>query len=90
MIGKSLKNEYWHSTPYQALPIVYAQNASLEIAWTKIPLQSNTIAGKRILPFLTQGFEGYDLNNEKDWVYAEYLIRSNRVHLPQIYLNDKN
>ena len=68
MPGKSKKNEYWHSTPHQDLPKVYAQNASLEIAWTKIPLQSNTIAGKRILPFLTQGFEGYDLNNEKDWV----------------------
>ena len=24
----------WHSTPYQALPPVYVQNASLEIAWT--------------------------------------------------------
>ena len=26
----------WHSTPYQALPPVYVQNASLEIAWTRV------------------------------------------------------
>ena len=25
----------WHSTPYQALPKVYVQNASLEIAWCR-------------------------------------------------------
>ncbi len=25
----------WHSSPYQALPPVYVQNASLEIAWTR-------------------------------------------------------
>lgn len=33
------KNPPWHSTPYQALPKVYIQNASLEIAWTRIPLE---------------------------------------------------
>ena len=27
-------NPPWHSMPYQALPPVYVQNASLEIAWT--------------------------------------------------------
>lgn len=90
MEGKSMKDEYWHSTPYQSLPMVYAQNASLEIAWTRIPLQTNTIAGERILPFMTHGYEGYDINNEKDWVYAEHLLKSKKVHLPQIYLNENN
>ena len=35
----------WHSTPYQALPPVYVQNASLEIAWTRVVLERRTIAG---------------------------------------------
>lgn len=74
----------WHSTPYQALPRIYAQNASLEIARCSLPLQEGTISGKTILPFLTQGYEGYDINNEKDWVYAQYLVDTNKVTLPEI------
>lgn len=61
----------WHSTPYQALPKVYAQNASLEIAWTKAPLEMGSIAGKVIAPFLTDGIEGFDINDEADWREAE-------------------
>lgn len=82
MKGKSGKNEFWHSTPHQDLPKVYAQNASLEIAWTKIPLKTHSIAGKLILSFITQGYEGYDINSEKDWIYAEYLVKNGKVKLP--------
>jgi len=82
MKGKSQKNEYWHSTPYQALPKVYAQNASLEIAWSRVPLKIHSISGRRILPFITYGYEGYDINSEKDWIYAEYLIKNGKVKLP--------
>lgn len=32
----STMEQPWHSTPYQALPEVYVQNASLEIAWTRV------------------------------------------------------
>lgn len=74
----------WYSTPYQALPPIYAQNASLEIAWNYLPLKKNTISGDKILPFVTKNFEGYDLNDEKDWIYAEYLIKHNKVKLPKI------
>jgi N-acylneuraminate cytidylyltransferase len=44
----------WHSSPYQALPPVFEQNASLEIAWTRVPEESNSISGERIVPFLTE------------------------------------
>lgn len=81
MEGKTEKKEFWHSIPYQALPKVYAQNASLEFAWVKIPLKTNTIAGKHILPFITYGYEGYDINSEKDWIYAQFLIKSGKVKL---------
>ena len=37
----------WHSMPYQALPPVYVQNASLEIAWTHGVASTGTIAGTR-------------------------------------------
>src|SRR5262249_15748986 len=50
----------WHSTPYQALPPVYVQNASLEIAWTRTVKETRTIAGNVLVPFLTEGYEGFD------------------------------
>lgn len=74
----------WHSTPYQALPEIYVQNASLEIAWSHVVWETRTIAGTMMLPFLTTGFEGLDINDEKDWWYAEYLVERGQAKLPTI------
>ena len=74
----------WHSTPYQALPEVYAQNASLEIAWTRVVFEGHTIAGEVIMPFFTEGYEGFDVNRPYDWQYAEELIRTGQAQLPKI------
>ena len=62
-----------HSVPSQLLPQTFVQNASLEIAWTKT-LKTGTISGNRILPFRTEGYEGFDLNTPEDWILAEALI----------------
>ena len=64
----------WHSSQYQALPEVYVQNASLEIAWTRVVREQRLIAGNVVMPFMTQGFEGFDVNQEQDWWYAEYIL----------------
>jgi hypothetical protein len=48
----------WHSSQYAALPEIYAQDASLEIAWSSIALEQNTIAGEAIIPFISQGPQG--------------------------------
>jgi len=74
----------WHSTPYQALPEVYAQNASLEIAWTRVVFEGRTIAGEVIMPFFTEGYEGFDVNRPYDWQQAEELVRSGQARLPKI------
>lgn len=78
------KNPPWHSTPYQALPKVYIQNASLEIAWTRIPLEQGTIAGEVIMPFITNDTEGFDINNPQDWWLAEHLLANGDATLPQV------
>lgn len=78
------RNPPWHSTPYQGLPRVYAQNASLEIAWTRVVLDAGTIAGKRLMPFFTEGFEGFDINRPEDWVLAEHYLSTGEARLPQI------
>lgn len=74
----------WHSCPYQALPEIYAQNASLEIAWTRTALEQKSIAGSIVLPFITQGVEGFDLNTPVDWLVAEALLSSGEAVLPSI------
>jgi len=77
-------NPPWHSTAYQALPVVHAQNASLEIAWSRVVLEGGTIAGKSITPFLTEGYEGFDINRAEDWVLAEALVKEGLAALPRI------
>jgi CMP-N,N'-diacetyllegionaminic acid synthase len=72
----------WHSCQYQALPEVYVQNASLEIARIATIFEKGTIAGETIVPFLTEGSEGLDVNDEKDWWYAEWLLARGEAILP--------
>jgi CMP-N-acetylneuraminic acid synthetase len=74
----------WHSSQYQALPEVYVQNASLEIAWTRVVFQEHTIAGNAVMPFMTRGFEGFDVNEPRDWWYAWHLLESGEVTLPDV------
>jgi len=74
----------WHSSATQSLPLIYVQNASLEIAWTSVALEKRSIAGEVIVPFITEGYEGFDVNHPYDWKIAEELIRTNQAHLPVI------
>ena len=76
----------WHSTQYAALPEVYVQNASLEIAWTRVVLEERTIAGNVFLPLVTKGNEGLDVNQEFDWWKIERLLKMGQASLPEIDL----
>ncbi len=75
----------WHSSQYAALPEIYVQNASLEFAWTRLPLHEENISGEIIIPFLTEGVEGFDINRPEDWVLAENYI-GNNFKLPDIQI----
>jgi CMP-N,N'-diacetyllegionaminic acid synthase len=72
----------WHSTPYQALPLVYVQNASLEIAWSRVVFEQRTISGRVMMPFLTRDHEGFDVNEPWDWRLAEDLLTEGSACLP--------
>jgi N-acylneuraminate cytidylyltransferase len=74
----------WHSSQYQALPQIFVQNASLEIAWTRVVREGRTIAGEVIVPFLTRGSEGLDVNRPRDWAVAESLLRDGEARLPSV------
>ena len=74
----------WHSSQYQSLPVVYVQNASLEIAWSRVVFHGRTIAGDVVMPFFTQNYEGGDINSEYDWKLSEDMIEKGKVMLPPI------
>jgi len=74
----------WHSSQYQSLPEVYVQNASLEIAWTRVVFEGRTIAGNVVMPFFTEGYEGFDVNHPVDWQTAEELVRNGEAALPAV------
>ncbi len=76
----------WHSSQYHALPTVHAQNASLEIAWTRVVFETRTIAGYTLMPFLSEGYEGFDVNEPIDWRVAEALLASAEASLPEVTL----
>lgn len=82
--ARGMERQPKHSVPYQALPPVYVQNASLEIAWTRVIKETGTISGNRIVPFLTEGYEGFDINREEDWILLEALLDRGLAKLPEV------
>lgn len=74
----------WHSNQYAALPEVYVQNASLEMAWTRVVFEGRTIAGQVVAPFYSQGDEGLDVNDVFDWWKAEHMLTLGEAALPRI------
>lgn len=63
----SLNSVPWHSNQYAALPSVYVQNASLEIARGSCIRSMHSISGNSISPFLTPQNEDIDINYPHDW-----------------------
>jgi CMP-N,N'-diacetyllegionaminic acid synthase len=73
-----------HSRQYQSLPPVYAQNGSLEIAWTRTALELGSISGERIVGFELPAEEGFDLNWQEDWYAAERMVELGVQELPVV------
>jgi CMP-N,N'-diacetyllegionaminic acid synthase len=74
----------WHAGQYQALPAVYVQNSALEIAWTRVVSQTGTREGRVVAPYLTRGYEGFNIDDEDDWDRARGLLDTGEVALPQV------
>jgi CMP-N,N'-diacetyllegionaminic acid synthase len=74
----------WHAGQYQALPAVYVQNSALELAWTRVVSQTGTREGKVLAPFLTEGYEGFNIDDEDDWERARRLLDHGDVELPKV------
>ena len=74
----------WHSSQYPSLPEVFVQNASLEIAWSRVVFEGRTIAGTVLMPFFTRDAEGFDVNKPYDWDLAEHMVQQKTGQLPPV------
>ena len=64
----------WHSNQTQNLPSVYVQTASLEIVWLKTIIKLKSLSGSRVMPYVCEGKNAFDINDPIDWKVAEALI----------------
>jgi CMP-N,N'-diacetyllegionaminic acid synthase len=73
-----------YSTQTKALPPVWVQNSSLEIAWAHVARGARPeIAGERVAPFFTEGAEGFSIDYPEDVGVAEALIAQGAI-LPRL------
>jgi len=84
LLDQSHLDVAWHAGQYQALPRVYVQNSALEIAWTRVVTDTGTREGRVLAPFLTQGLEGFNVDDEEDWERAERLVETGAVELTAV------
>ena len=77
----------WFSSPTQSLPEVWVQNASLEIAFSRCVLESESISGSRIAPFKTVFPEGIDINSEFDFARAKMVVDEGLFSLPEVRID---
>lgn len=74
----------FHSSQYTALPKIYVQNASLEIAHSYVLEKYSNISGRKIIPFFTNKSEGIDINSIEDWRIIKDLLKTKKLKLPEI------
>ncbi len=84
LLAQSHLDSAWHAGQYQALPKVYVQNSALEIVWTRVVSETGTREGRVVAPFLTQGLEGFNVDDRDDWARAEELVARGEARLTQI------
>lgn len=84
LLDQSHLDVAWHAGQYQALPPVYVQNSALEIAWTRVVAETGSREGRVLAPFLTEGLEGFNVDDEWDWERAEGLVASGAATLTRI------
>ena len=84
LLDQSHLDVAWHAGQYQALPPVHVQNSALEIAWTRVVEATGTREGTIQAPFLTEGYEGLNIDDEDDFERAEELVASGRAQLPAV------
>jgi N-acylneuraminate cytidylyltransferase len=75
----------FHSTQLAALPRVWVQNSSLELARSRVLAGDRpSIAGDTITAFFTEGHEGFSIDYPDDLARAEQLVARGEAELPPL------
>ncbi len=69
----------WHSSQTNTLPLIYYQNASLEIIKPSTILKKKSLSGNIIKPFYSKNYEGVDINTKLDFDFANFLLKSQKI-----------
>jgi CMP-N,N'-diacetyllegionaminic acid synthase len=72
-----------HSRQTAALPEVWVQDSSLEIAWRRI-VADGEIAGADVVPFFPESHEGFSIDYPDELAEAERLAAAHPELLPRI------
>jgi CMP-N-acetylneuraminic acid synthetase len=73
-LGK-IKGQPFYNSQSKNFNSIYIQNASLEISKSFVLKKYKTITGKKIIPFFTKQYEGFDINDKQDFIKAKILIK---------------
>lgn len=74
----------WHSSQNASIPQVYVQDANLKIAHTQKFATHRSTSGDVILPFISNGHEGFDIKHEEVWILCNHSIQSGEAMLSEI------
>ena len=73
-----------YNCPSQVLPVGYKQNSAIDIGILRNVNIRGDIYGERILPFYMSPWESVDINDEIDFLWAEFLVKEGIARLPEI------
>lgn len=76
---KDVNSQPAYNSQFKVLPKIYIQNASLEISKISVIKKYKSISGKKIIPFFTKGYEGFDINYKEDFQIANKIINGKLV-----------
>lgn len=73
----------WHSQGTQTLFPAYIQTAGMEMAWADMTIDTKTIAGSIVKPYIVKGLPALDINTKRDWSLAELAVKHGYAVFPK-------
>jgi N-acylneuraminate cytidylyltransferase len=64
-----------HQSPRQSLEPIYWQNGIVDVTWSKVILEKNSMTGSEIGGYITDSIFAVDLDTEEDFLIAEVIFK---------------
>jgi CMP-N,N'-diacetyllegionaminic acid synthase len=75
------KNQPFYNSQFACLPKIYQQNASMEISKTNVIKKFKTLTTKKIIPYFSNEYEGFDINYSEDikFIKKKYFTKLTKI-----------